>query len=435
MNLASILPLAPTGTAGHADATATGDATGFGSILTATLGGDVRNGVPAGEGTAAPAEDEAAPSAQDLLTLTLLATRSAHATWPQITAAGATAVPLDPTVTTSAGDATVGATGEAPTPDVPAAAAADVAAAAADVAAEVAATLADAADEPLAGAVDASPDALPVAATDSSGSAARTSTTSARTVDDAGHTVAAPTTDLPATTQDPTVVDDVAQVIDDAAQVSDGVEPRITGADRVPADTVPTAAARTTATTEATEGPDVAPLTVDRAAPRAAAPDRVRGDAATAPTTTAPTSTDGAAAAAVDADAAVPTTATSGRSTPLASSSAAQRVLDVVAQLEDAPPPRVVVIETGEIRVRVGLDAGTVRLTVLGQLSDQGEDILREAADALAAGGFDTELDHPSGEDRHGDDEPDVWQPPLATTDGPAATTARAAHRPTGLRL
>jgi hypothetical protein len=110
-----------------------------------------------------------------------------------------------------------------------------------------------------------------------------------------------------------------------------------------------------------------------------------------------------------------------GRAEPLTPSAAAQRVLDIVSQLEDAPPPRVVVIETGEIRLRVGLDAGIVRLTVLGTLGAAGEEVLREAADALETGGFGTELDR-----GHGDDEPDRHDP----RDGAARFDVTAPARP-----
>jgi hypothetical protein len=117
---------------------------------------------------------------------------------------------------------------------------------------------------------------------------------------------------------------------------------------------------------------------------------------------------------------------------PVTPSSAAQRVLDLVAQLEDAPPPRVVVIETGEIRVRIGLDAGTVRLTVLGPLAEAGEEILREAADALEAGGYGTELDRGAA-DGDGDDRSRRDQEPTRPT---AAAPARPPARPrTGLQL
>lgn len=113
----------------------------------------------------------------------------------------------------------------------------------------------------------------------------------------------------------------------------------------------------------------------------------VRTESVGAPTQAAP----GSAAGAVRIDSATP-------------SAAAQRVLDLVTQLEDAPPPRVVVIDTGEIRVRLGLDAGTVRMTVLGPLGETGEELLREAADALEAGGFGTELDRGAdGEERDGE--------------------------------
>lgn len=115
-------------------------------------------------------------------------------------------------------------------------------------------------------------------------------------------------------------------------------------------------------------------------------------------------------------------------------SSAAQRVLDIVSQLEDAPPPRVIVIETGEMRVRVGLDAGTVRLTVLGHLDEAGEEILREAADALEAGGFGTELDRPASDGRGQPRDGDGDRTPRSAPTGPA-TARPAARTRSGLQL
>lgn len=118
-------------------------------------------------------------------------------------------------------------------------------------------------------------------------------------------------------------------------------------------------------------------------------------------------------------------------------SAAAQRVLDIVARLEEQPPPRVVVIDTGEVRVRIGLDAGVVRMTVLGEPSEAGEDLLREAADALEADGFGTELDRPSGDgsDRGDRDRRDGGATGTAVSDDRARHDRPATRPRAGLQL
>lgn len=67
-----------------------------------------------------------------------------------------------------------------------------------------------------------------------------------------------------------------------------------------------------------------------------------------------------------------------------------QRVLEVVQQLEKQPPPRQLVLELGDLRMRIGLDEqGQVRLTLLQGDGSDGDALLGEARDALADHGFD----------------------------------------------
>lgn len=68
---------------------------------------------------------------------------------------------------------------------------------------------------------------------------------------------------------------------------------------------------------------------------------------------------------------------------------ALQRIVDVASQLENAPPPRQLTLDLGEVRVRVSLDDGGLRLTQLSGNRDVGDDILREAAELLQERGFD----------------------------------------------
>jgi hypothetical protein len=65
------------------------------------------------------------------------------------------------------------------------------------------------------------------------------------------------------------------------------------------------------------------------------------------------------------------------------------RVLDAIEQLEHAPPPRQLTLELGELRVRLALEDGAVRLQLLGEQRDAGRELLRAAADELRARGYD----------------------------------------------
>lgn len=106
-----------------------------------------------------------------------------------------------------------------------------------------------------------------------------------------------------------------------------------------------------------------------------------------------------------------------------------QRVLDLVSQLEKMPPPRQLVLELGDLRVRVGMEDGQVRLTVLAGDQQDADELLADARDALAQQGFDL------SEER--DDAPD--QGASSGSDDPAPApeppSARARRSPAGLRL
>ena len=64
------------------------------------------------------------------------------------------------------------------------------------------------------------------------------------------------------------------------------------------------------------------------------------------------------------------------------------RVLDAIEQLEKAPPPRQVTLELGDVRVRVAVEDGAVRMQLLGEQRDAGRDFLRAASEALRERGF-----------------------------------------------
>jgi hypothetical protein len=92
-----------------------------------------------------------------------------------------------------------------------------------------------------------------------------------------------------------------------------------------------------------------------------------------------------------------------------------QRVLDALELLEQAPPPRQITLELGDARVRVALDDGQVRLSVVGPANEAVEKWLEETRAALAQHGFDL------GQQAGGrtEDQTDGEQP--SATAGPAA--------------
>jgi hypothetical protein len=130
----------------------------------------------------------------------------------------------------------------------------------------------------------------------------------------------------------------------------------------------------------------------ERAAHRAAegaAPDPGRGPGAIPATATAD-----AAGAELTVDTAAnltgpPLARGVGENRPVGLPSAIQRILDAVERLENMPPPRQLTLELGDIRLRVGMEDGQVRLTLLDGDSDAGDDLLRDAQQELAQRGFD----------------------------------------------
>ncbi len=121
--------------------------------------------------------------------------------------------------------------------------------------------------------------------------------------------------------------------------------------------------------------------------------------------------------------------ATSNRPTvsrPPAMSLAMQRVLEAVERLELMPPPRALTVDLGEHRLRVALEDGQLRLTLLDGDQGSGDEFLRDARDELAAQGFDLG----EGGDPSADASPERDDDPTATP-----RTARRSSVPSGLRL
>lgn len=105
----------------------------------------------------------------------------------------------------------------------------------------------------------------------------------------------------------------------------------------------------------------------------------------------------GAGASLVDAPTIVGDAARAAGTRGAALPAAVQRVLDAVELLENAPPPRQVTLELGDARVRVSVEQGQVRLTLLGDHAEDAAELLRDAADALAERGFDLGGDRTRG--------------------------------------
>ncbi|MCC5948843.1 MAG: hypothetical protein JJT89_10350 [Nitriliruptoraceae bacterium] len=66
-----------------------------------------------------------------------------------------------------------------------------------------------------------------------------------------------------------------------------------------------------------------------------------------------------------------------------------QRVLDVLELLEQAPPPRQLTLDLGDARVRVALEDGQVRLSLLSGQNDATDRWLEQTRQALSERGFD----------------------------------------------
>ncbi len=101
-------------------------------------------------------------------------------------------------------------------------------------------------------------------------------------------------------------------------------------------------------------------------------------------------------------------------------SAAVERVLEAIADLEHAPPPRRLTLEIGESRVRVSIEDGQVRVTALTDDADT-HDLLDAARDELADRGFDPGDDtrrHDDGRDEPTRDESSSSRPRRQADDG-----------------
>lgn len=207
----------------------------------------------------------------------------------------------------------------------------------------------------------------------------------------------------------------------------------VTGGDRTPGRTVADAVAAARAAHR--ESGDASPLGPDvAAAAREAARSSSRAPI-TPPSQAGEHRVDAARAdlaAGVETTATEPTAPPVGRVTSPAASSAVARVLEAIEALESAPPPRVMIIESGEARLRVGLEAGLVRVQLLGERTDAAEQVLRETADALDARGLAADVDGRGRDQRpdHGAGEPAGRGP-----GEPAEAAAPRARTDRGLRL
>jgi hypothetical protein len=158
-----------------------------------------------------------------------------------------------------------------------------------------------------------------------------------------------------------------------------------------------------------TDGPEDAALALDAARTTGPAADADDGrplagaDPASRVSRPVPSAAGGEAAApetsAAPADATASRPAAGARDAQL--SPAIARVLDALAELEHAPPPRRLTLDLGDVRVRVAVEDGGVRLTVVGGDRAAGDALTDEAAEALLARGFDLAGDR-SGGDRDG---------------------------------
>ena len=108
------------------------------------------------------------------------------------------------------------------------------------------------------------------------------------------------------------------------------------------------------------------------------------------------------------------------------------RILDAVEQLENAPPPRQLTLEVGELRLRLSLEDGNVRMQLLGDQREAGQHLLRDAETALRARGFDLQGDDRGG--RRGDGRGSQHEQPTPASSPPTSTRGRGSDTP-GLRL
>lgn len=105
---------------------------------------------------------------------------------------------------------------------------------------------------------------------------------------------------------------------------------------------------------------------------------------------------------------------------------ALQRVLEAVERLELLPPPRALTVDLGEHRLRVAMEDGQVRLSLLDGDRASGDEFLRRAREELAQQGFDLGADDEGPEYEAHDDAPagDPSRPP-AHAPRPVATGLR----------
>ena len=107
-----------------------------------------------------------------------------------------------------------------------------------------------------------------------------------------------------------------------------------------------------------------------------------------------------------------------------------QRVLEAVEQLERLAPPRQLTLDLGELRVRVAMEEGQVRLSVLDGDARDGEELLEDARQALAGQGFDL-----GGDAEHADADGDDDRPGAAAGEPTDRSRTRGRRDDTGLRL
>lgn len=128
---------------------------------------------------------------------------------------------------------------------------------------------------------------------------------------------------------------------------------------------------------------------------------------------------------------------------PAGSSIFVDRALEAAARLEHLAPPRQLTVELGEVRLRMALEDGVLRVQLLGDGAESGDErLLEDIQDELRARGFDLEDEHAGGNAGDGDRGADP-RGEHAPAGGPSArahgrattTTPHVPSRPTGLRL
>jgi hypothetical protein len=109
-----------------------------------------------------------------------------------------------------------------------------------------------------------------------------------------------------------------------------------------------------------------------------------------------------------------------------ASAASIQRVLDAVERSENAPPPRHLTLELADGRLRVAIEEGQIRLTLLGERGEDASRFLDDARAALEERGFDLSGNQGS------DDQDDPREDPSAPRTRSRSSSPRVAA---GLRL